>query len=61
MALELGPLPSRFVAKAVTVMLVDGGQDDEFKTSNLWIHIPPVHEEAGMMTDPQELPKVESK
>ena len=61
MGSELGPLPSKLVAITLTVMLVDEGQNDEFKMSNLWTHIPTPQEEAGMMADPQELPKVESK
>ena len=52
--------PNMLVAYTVTVILAVGGQDDE-EISNMWLQTSPSQEEAGMVSDAQWLPEVESE
>ena len=59
---EVDPFPSTLVAKTVTPMSAAGGQRDvEVSKLKEWAHISSVHNEAGMVAEPQILPEVESE
>ena len=52
------PLPYILIAETITFKSVDGGQEDD-ETSKVCLHSPSLHEETGMVAEPQFLPEVE--
>ena len=59
-ASEGGPSPNTLVATTNTLKLVVGEHIDE-ETSNIWLQTPSLHEEAGMISEPQLLLEAESE
>ena len=57
-----GPLPSTLIAYTFTVIAVVGGQNEDVKMSNVWLHFKNSSQsDAGMLNEPQMVPKIESE